>query len=166
MLFVGFCFVGVAQSLLDLLALPAKEILFTVLAAAAMTFVAILLLLARDGARTRSTIKRIQERLKDRPELSDESLASEFPLDREKSIAIDFRKGLANCLDVDHRKIYPDDNLYDDYKIDAVSEILLPAIALEIIGEYKASEDNGHFEHHESQKLFREIVRLISQQSH
>jgi hypothetical protein len=126
---------------------------------------AVLVLGFRDRARSKILVKQLRQKLSTREDCSDSELASVFPLNREKEIAVKFRMRLSKVLQVSAEKIHPDDDLHRDFHLDTIWPFLIAAIASEFTWDATKSGTQQVLTFRSESTRFRDFVRAISQQS-
>lgn len=130
-----------------------------------ITVCAVLVLGLRDRSRSKKLVKQLRQKLSAREDCSDSELASVFPLNREKEIAVKFRMRLSKVLQVAAEKIHPDDDLHRDFHLDTIWPFLIAAIASEFTRDPRKSGTQQVLSFRNESSRFRDFVRAISQQS-
>jgi len=132
---------------------------------AALAIIAVLILGFRDRARSKRLLKQLRQRLSSRAECSDAELASVFPLQKEKEIAVKFRRKLSKALQVTAEKIHPEDDLHRDFHLDTIWPFLIAATAAEFTRDPGKTGAQQVLSFKSETTKFRDFVRAISQQS-
>src|SRR5215471_2742833 len=109
----------------------------TIVLCGTIALAGVLILGFRDRTRAKRLGKQLRERLKCREACSDSALASVFPLEREKEIAVRFRERLSKALGIEAEKMHPDDDLHRDYHLDAFYPFLIASVASEFTRDPK-----------------------------
>ena len=137
----------------------------TIVSCGAIAIGGMLILGFRDRARSKRLVKQVREKLKSREGFSDSELALEFPLQREKEIALKFRERLSKALGIESEKIRPGDDLHRDYHLDTIGPFLVAAIASEFTRDPAKTGPQRALKFKDGQTTFSDFVRAISQQS-
>ena len=137
----------------------------TIVFIASIAAVAVLILGFRDRVYSKRLVTQLRQRLGSRQGCSDLELASVFPLQREKEIAVKFRTQLSKALQIDSEKIHADDDLHRDYHLDTIWPCLIGAIALQFTRDPAKTGIQEALSFRNESTKFRDFVRAISQQS-
>jgi len=137
----------------------------TIVFCLSITVCAVLVLGLRDRTRSNKLVKQLRQKLSTREDCSESELASLFPLNREKEIAVKFRTRLSKVLQVAAEKIHPDDDLHRDFHLDTIWPFLIAAIASEFTRDPTKSGTQQVLTFRNESTRFRDFVRAISQQS-
>lgn len=136
-----------------------------ILGIAVAAVIAFVLLALRDKSRSKKLIRKLQKRLSERQDCPDSELSSNFPLQREREIAIKFRGRLSKVLGVEAQKIHPDDDLHRDYHLDTIWPFLIGSVASEFTRDPANTGAQQVLKFRNDSTTFRDFVKAISQQS-